>query len=70
MEKVLLLISINSVLGFEPDEKFCLESVDPGPCKDFEPRFYYDIKRRKCNHFMYGGCGGNKKNFKTRQLEV
>ena len=65
MKIFLLLISINSIFGFEPKHKLCLESVDPGPCKNFEPRFYYDIKRRKCTHFMYGGCGGNHNNFKT-----
>lgn len=30
------------------------------------PRFYYDNATKKCEKFIYGGCGGNENNFETK----
>ena len=43
----------------------CKQDKDPGPCKGFFPRYYYDYKSKKCVEFIYGGCKGNSNNFKT-----
>ncbi|XP_077550963.1 uncharacterized protein LOC144164333 [Haemaphysalis longicornis] len=40
---------------------------NPGPCKAAFPRFYCDDERGDCFSFIYGGCGGNGNNFKTRR---
>ena len=36
-----------------------------GLCKALIQRYYYNTKTKKCEKFYYGGCGGNKNNFKT-----
>lgn len=28
-------------------------------------RYFFNASTRKCEHFIYGGCGGNKNNFYT-----
>ena len=41
----------------------CYLPPDPGPCKAYMPRFYYNIHSRSCEQFIYGGCAGNSNNF-------
>ncbi|KAH0619359.1 hypothetical protein JD844_019404, partial [Phrynosoma platyrhinos] len=36
-----------------------------GPCDAVFPRWFYNWETQKCEEFNYGGCGGNKNNFKT-----
>ena len=36
-----------------------------GPCKAGILRFFFNKKTGKCESFKYGGCHGNKNNFKT-----
>lgn len=31
---------------------------DPGMCKAYMPRYYYDKKEGKCKEFIWGGCNG------------
>ena len=31
---------------------------DPGKCKAYFPRYYYDKKEGKCKEFIWGGCDG------------
>jgi len=35
-------------------------------CEAAFPRFFFNKKTGKCEKFVYGGCGGNKNNFKTK----
>lgn len=36
-----------------------------GPCRDFLERYFFDSNTGTCQQFYYGGCEGNKNNFKT-----
>ena len=44
----------------------CTSEPDAGVCFARMPRFYFDKYDNKCRMFTYGGCGGNKNNYKTR----
>ncbi|XP_064087892.1 uncharacterized protein LOC135202427 isoform X2 [Macrobrachium nipponense] len=41
----------------------CLEKPDPGLCRAFMPRWYYNASDETCRKFTYGGCQGNDNNF-------
>ncbi|XP_042300130.1 kunitz/BPTI-like toxin, partial [Sceloporus undulatus] len=44
---------------------FCHLPPDPGPCRGNMPRYFYNPVSKSCEKFIYGGCHGNKNNFKT-----
>ncbi|XP_055008773.1 WAP, Kazal, immunoglobulin, Kunitz and NTR domain-containing protein 2 [Boleophthalmus pectinirostris] len=39
-----------------------------GPCKSYEPRWAYSSVLKKCQSFVYGGCGGNENNFESKEV--
>ncbi|XP_058060218.1 papilin [Anopheles bellator] len=41
----------------------CREVLNPGPCNDAIPRFYYDARTHACYAFNYSGCEGNGNRF-------
>ncbi|XP_056399689.1 amyloid beta precursor like protein 2 isoform X1 [Hyla sarda] len=43
----------------------CSQEAVTGPCRAMFPRWYFDIKQKKCVRFVYGGCGGNRNNFQS-----
>ncbi|KAJ8302649.1 hypothetical protein KUTeg_019045 [Tegillarca granosa] len=43
----------------------CKLKKQPGNCRAYIPRFYYNGLTGRCETFIYGGCGGNENNFKT-----
>nr|B2KTG1.1 RecName: Full=Kunitz-type serine protease inhibitor bungaruskunin; Flags: Precursor [Bungarus fasciatus]ABY71036.1 bungaruskunin [Bungarus fasciatus] len=45
---------------------YCKLPPEPGPCHEYKHAFYYNPDARECEEFIYGGCKGNKNNFKTR----
>ncbi|XP_077489598.1 uncharacterized protein LOC144100566 isoform X2 [Amblyomma americanum] len=45
----------------------CSLDFDSGPCFSSKPMYYYRKDSKKCEMFVYGGCGGNKNRFKTRK---
>uniref|UniRef100_A0A8D2KYY7 BPTI/Kunitz inhibitor domain-containing protein n=1 Tax=Varanus komodoensis TaxID=61221 RepID=A0A8D2KYY7_VARKO len=49
--------------SFRPD--ICDLPVDPGHCKAYIVRYYYNRATNRCQKFIYGGCKGNGNNFKT-----
>ncbi|GIY03103.1 zonadhesin [Caerostris extrusa] len=45
----------------------CQLERDSGPCRAAMSRYYYNYRRKRCERFTYGGCKGNKNNFKTEE---
>uniref|UniRef100_A0A8C5RKQ3 BPTI/Kunitz inhibitor domain-containing protein n=1 Tax=Laticauda laticaudata TaxID=8630 RepID=A0A8C5RKQ3_LATLA len=43
----------------------CQLPEEMGPCRAYMPRWFYNKQTGRCEHFFYGGCGGNSNNFKT-----
>uniref|UniRef100_A0A8C8RWY5 Tissue factor pathway inhibitor n=1 Tax=Pelusios castaneus TaxID=367368 RepID=A0A8C8RWY5_9SAUR len=47
----------------KPD--FCFLEEDPGFCRGYISRYFYNKESQQCEKFKYGGCLGNQNNFKT-----
>ncbi|KAF7216952.1 protein AMBP [Nothobranchius furzeri] len=45
----------------------CGTSPDTGPCFGMHERYFYNSSSMSCELFKYGGCLGNKNNFKTEK---
>ncbi|XP_029429755.1 amyloid-like protein 2 isoform X2 [Rhinatrema bivittatum] len=43
----------------------CSMEAMTGPCRAVMPRWYFDLNKKKCIRFIYGGCGGNRNNFES-----
>lgn len=49
--------------------EYCFYDSDPGTCRPeiFEPQWFYDRNDGVCKQFLYGGCGGNRNRFASRE---
>ncbi|XP_054555888.1 tissue factor pathway inhibitor [Talpa occidentalis] len=45
----------------KPD--FCYLEEDPGICRGYITRYFYNNQSKQCESFKYGGCLGNENNF-------
>lgn len=45
----------------------CQLPAEIGECQDYDAKWYYDTKDKRCRQFYYGGCGGNKNNFDSEE---
>ncbi|XP_017277888.1 tissue factor pathway inhibitor 2 isoform X2 [Kryptolebias marmoratus] len=45
----------------------CLDPLDKGKCSASITRYYYNTATKKCEEFVYTGCGGSNNNFVSRQ---
>ncbi len=36
----------------------CQQKPNPGRCRAYMPRYYFDNKSFTCKEFIWGGCGG------------
>ncbi|KAK3601365.1 hypothetical protein CHS0354_037680 [Potamilus streckersoni] len=51
---------------FPPNIKRCFKPPVSGPCLAYIRSWYYNSLTRRCEQFVYGGCGGNDNNFQSR----
>uniref|UniRef100_A0A3Q1HEG1 Uncharacterized protein n=1 Tax=Anabas testudineus TaxID=64144 RepID=A0A3Q1HEG1_ANATE len=45
----------------------CSQTLDPGPCRDYVVKWYYDATANSCAQFWFGGCSGNSNQFNTEK---
>ncbi|XP_023249185.1 collagen alpha-1(XXVIII) chain-like [Seriola lalandi dorsalis] len=45
----------------------CSQVLDPGPCRDYVVKWYYDATANSCAQFWFGGCLGNGNQFETEK---
>ncbi|KFW80406.1 Tissue factor pathway inhibitor, partial [Phalacrocorax carbo] len=61
-------ISSSFVSVFSHPQKkpsFCFHEKDPGICRGYFSRYFYNKETKICEVFKYGGCLGNQNNFKS-----
>ena len=62
-----LFVSVMAQALKSKDRSICdLPSVT-GPCRGSFERFFYNKESGECEKFIYGGCRGNKNNFKSKK---
>lgn len=47
----------------QPD--FCFYAQEPGVCRGYFTRYFYNKETKLCEAFKYGGCLGNQNNFRS-----
>lgn len=52
-----------SVNCFNVANDVCALQPEAGNCRGSFRRYYYNKVTRRCELFVYGGCGGNANNF-------
>ena len=40
---------------------------DPGPCRGYFIKYYYDKSSGRCEQFAFGGCQGNGNRFSSNE---
>ncbi|XP_046998769.1 papilin isoform X1 [Schistocerca americana] len=50
-----------------PGREACYLPKIAGPCEGYYPTWYYDLERKQCGQFIYGGCLGNNNKFQTQE---
>ena len=56
LSKVLIFVFCvgNNICGLEPETGICAASI---------PSYFYNVTSKRCERFIYGGCGGNDNRF-------
>ncbi|XP_063602389.1 PI-stichotoxin-Hcr2g-like [Penaeus indicus] len=72
MRLFIFLCLISVAFGFlrplgDVAEYVCHQPRKTGSCKARLSRFYYSFDKNECFPFVYGGCGKNENNFKTKE---
>uniref|UniRef100_A0A8C2PI77 Kunitz-type protease inhibitor 2 n=1 Tax=Capra hircus TaxID=9925 RepID=A0A8C2PI77_CAPHI len=48
-------------------EEHCVAKAVTGPCRAAFPRWYFNAEENSCDNFIYGGCRGNKNNYRSKE---
>ncbi|VDP83532.1 unnamed protein product [Echinostoma caproni] len=64
LDCAVVLLLLRSVVSISGD---CFLKIDSGYCKNMVERWAFSRAVRRCVQFNYGGCGGNKNNFRSLQ---
>ncbi|MXQ96125.1 hypothetical protein E5288_WYG020210 [Bos mutus] len=48
-------------------EEHCIAKAVTGPCRAAFPRWYFNAEENSCDNFIYGGCRGNKNNYRSKE---
>ncbi|XP_077551060.1 papilin-like [Haemaphysalis longicornis] len=65
--KTIVFLALLSAAFAADFETYCRPVKDPGPCKGYFPRWWFNVQSGQCEQFVYGGCQGNKNNYETMQ---
>uniref|UniRef100_A0A3B4YK99 Si:dkey-117n7.5 n=1 Tax=Seriola lalandi dorsalis TaxID=1841481 RepID=A0A3B4YK99_SERLL len=60
------LLCISKLLFFVSTDR-CLEPMAEGACSEYILLWYFHPRSGECRPFVYGGCGGNRNRFSSRQ---
>ncbi|XP_017321747.1 amyloid-like protein 2 isoform X2 [Ictalurus punctatus] len=66
-KKATVVESQDTDLSLQDIKAVCSLEAETGPCRASMPRWRFDIHHRKCVHFIYGGCAGNRNNFESEE---
>ncbi|XP_022237771.1 spondin-1-like isoform X2 [Limulus polyphemus] len=55
---------LDCTLYFFDAKEICNEPKEVGPCRGYSSHWYFDPTKGMCLQFIYGGCRGNRNNFK------
>ncbi|KAL8604912.1 hypothetical protein ACOMHN_028540 [Nucella lapillus] len=65
MKTVLLLSFLCLIIYGACAVPGCEEPQEPGMCRGYFERFWFNANKSACEEFIYGGCGANANNYQT-----
>ncbi|XP_030557323.1 PI-actitoxin-Afv2a [Drosophila novamexicana] len=66
IQLMLLQLLLGQVNGASKRVKMCLQPMVSGRCFGHVESYAYNPLERRCESFIYGGCGGNENRFDSR----
>ena len=56
---------LSKVLYFCTAVNICEFYPESGICEAYIPSYFYNVTSKRCDKFIYGGCGGNANRFSS-----